>query len=41
MTMMYTFHDALRRDLDRIARVTARTDDDDPKHVLRVDRQPA
>lgn len=35
MTMMYAFHDALRRDLDRIARLTARTDDD-PKHVLRT-----
>jgi iron-sulfur cluster repair protein YtfE (RIC family) len=35
MTMMYVFHDALRRDLDHIARVTARTDDD-PKHVLRT-----
>jgi hypothetical protein len=33
--MMYVFHDALRRDLDHIARVTARTDDD-PKHVLRT-----
>lgn len=35
MTMMYAFHDALRRELNRIARVTARTDDD-PKHVLRT-----
>jgi hemerythrin-like domain-containing protein len=35
MTMMYAVHDALRRELDRIARVTARTDDD-PKHVLRT-----
>lgn len=35
MTMMYVMHDAFRRDLDRIARVTARTDDD-PKHVLRT-----
>jgi iron-sulfur cluster repair protein YtfE (RIC family) len=35
MTMMYAVHDALRRELDRIARVTARTDDD-PKHVLRI-----
>jgi hypothetical protein len=26
MTMMYAFHDALRRDLDRIANVSARTD---------------
>jgi iron-sulfur cluster repair protein YtfE (RIC family) len=35
MTMMYVFHDALRRDLDRIARVTARVDDD-PEHILRT-----
>ncbi len=35
MTMMYVMHDALRRDLDRIVRVTARTDDD-PKHILRT-----
>jgi iron-sulfur cluster repair protein YtfE (RIC family) len=35
MTMMYVFHDALRRDLDRIVRLTARTDDD-PRHVLRT-----
>jgi iron-sulfur cluster repair protein YtfE (RIC family) len=35
MTMMYAFHDALRRDLDRIARNAARTDDD-PKHVQRT-----
>jgi iron-sulfur cluster repair protein YtfE (RIC family) len=35
MTMMYAVHDALRRELDRIACVTARTDDD-PKHVLRT-----
>ena len=35
MTMMYVMHDALRRELDRLARVTARTDDD-PKHVLRT-----
>jgi iron-sulfur cluster repair protein YtfE (RIC family) len=35
MTMMYVFHDALRRDLDRIVRLTARTDDD-PGHVLRT-----
>lgn len=35
MTMMFVMHDALRRDLDRIARLTARTDDD-PKHVLRT-----
>jgi iron-sulfur cluster repair protein YtfE (RIC family) len=35
MTMMYVFHDALRRDLDCISRVTARTDDD-PKAILRT-----
>jgi iron-sulfur cluster repair protein YtfE (RIC family) len=35
MTMMYAYHDALRRDLDHIARVTARTDDD-PTRVLRT-----
>ncbi len=35
MTMMYTMHDALRRELDRIARVTARPDDD-PSHILRT-----
>ena len=35
MTMMYVFHDALRRDLDRIVRLTARADDD-PRHVLRT-----
>jgi hypothetical protein len=35
MTMMYAVHDAFRRELDRITRVTARTDDD-PKHVLRT-----
>lgn len=34
MTMMYAIHDALRRDLDHIARVTARPNDD-PKHILR------
>ena len=34
-TMMYAMHAALRRELERIARVTARTDDD-PKHVLRT-----
>jgi hypothetical protein len=33
MTWMYTIHAALRRELDRIARVTARPDDD-PQHVL-------
>lgn len=35
MTMMYTMHDALRRELGRIARITARTDDD-PRRVLRA-----
>ncbi len=34
MTMMYATHDALRRDLDDIARITARGQDD-PKAVLR------
>ena len=33
MTMMYAMHDALRRELVRIARITARPDDD-PQHVL-------
>ncbi|WP_433143775.1 hemerythrin domain-containing protein [Actinomadura nitritigenes] len=33
MTSMYTFHDALRRDLRHIAGVTARPDDD-PRRVL-------
>jgi hypothetical protein len=28
MTMMYAVHDALRRELDRIARVTARAERD-------------
>ena len=35
MTMMFVMHDALRRELERIARLTARTDDD-PKHILRT-----
>jgi iron-sulfur cluster repair protein YtfE (RIC family) len=35
MTMMFVFHDALRRELERMARATARTDDD-PKHILRT-----
>ncbi|GGM26517.1 hemerythrin domain-containing protein [Dactylosporangium sucinum] len=35
MTMMYLFHDALGRELQRITKVTARTDDD-PAHVLRT-----
>jgi hemerythrin-like domain-containing protein len=34
MTFMYVFHDALRRDLERIARFTARGSDD-PSQVLR------
>ena len=34
-TMMYAMHAALRRELECIARVTARPDDD-PKHVLRT-----
>jgi Hemerythrin HHE cation binding domain len=35
MTMMFAVHDALRRDLERIARVAARTGDD-PRRVLRT-----
>ncbi len=35
MTMMYAIHDALRRELERIARVTTRIDDD-PRQVLRT-----
>lgn len=35
MTMMLAMHDALRRELERIARITARTDDD-PMHILRT-----
>jgi hemerythrin-like domain-containing protein len=35
MTMMYTMHAALRRDLESIARVTARPNDD-PQHILRT-----
>ena len=35
MTMMYATHDALRRDLDQIARVTARPQDD-PRYILRA-----
>lgn len=35
MTWMYVMHDALRRELEHIARVTARPDDD-PQHVLRT-----
>jgi hemerythrin-like domain-containing protein len=33
MTMMLTVHDAFRRELERIAKVTARTDDD-PRRIL-------
>lgn len=33
MTMMFAIHDALRRELERIAQVTARVDED-PRHVL-------
>jgi hemerythrin-like domain-containing protein len=33
MTMMLTVHDAFRRELERIGKITARTDDD-PKHIL-------
>jgi iron-sulfur cluster repair protein YtfE (RIC family) len=35
MTMMYAVHDALRRELGRLARVSARTGDD-PRRILRV-----
>jgi iron-sulfur cluster repair protein YtfE (RIC family) len=35
MTMMHAMHDALRRELVRIARITARVDDD-PQYVLRT-----
>jgi len=35
MSMMYVMHDALRRELERIARITARADDD-PARVLRT-----
>ena len=35
MTMMYAVHNALRRELERIARITARVDDD-PQRVLRT-----
>jgi hemerythrin-like domain-containing protein len=34
MTMMFTLHDALRRELAHLARITERTDDD-PRHILR------
>lgn len=33
MTMMITIHDAFRRELERMARITARTDDD-PRRIL-------
>jgi hypothetical protein len=35
MARMYLMHDALRRELDRLARVSARTDGD-PKHIMRT-----
>lgn len=35
MTVMHAMHDALRRELEHIARVTVRIDDD-PRHVLRT-----
>lgn len=35
MTMMYAMHDALRRELTHIARITER-EDDDPRQVLRA-----
>jgi hemerythrin len=35
MTIMYAVHDALRRELERIARISARMDDD-PQRVLRT-----
>ena len=35
MTMMYAFHDALRREVERIARISARQDAD-PREVLRT-----
>jgi hypothetical protein len=35
MTMMITIHDAFRRELERIARIAARTDDD-PRRILRT-----
>jgi iron-sulfur cluster repair protein YtfE (RIC family) len=34
-TMMYAFHDALRREVERIARITDRQEDD-PREVLRA-----
>lgn len=35
MTAMYAMHDALRRELEHLARITARPDDD-PRNVLRT-----
>ncbi len=35
MAMMYAVHNALRRELERIARITARPEDD-PRHILRT-----
>jgi hemerythrin-like domain-containing protein len=35
MTMMYAMHDALRRELVRVARITERMDDD-PRRILRT-----
>lgn len=35
MTMMYAFHDAMRRDVERIARIAGRQDAD-PREVLRT-----
>lgn len=35
MTLMYTFHDALRRELEHLARATD-TESDDPGHILRT-----
>lgn len=35
MTMMYAFHDALRREVERVARIAARRDGD-PREVLRT-----
>jgi iron-sulfur cluster repair protein YtfE (RIC family) len=35
MTMMYAFHEALRREVERIARITARQDAD-PREILRT-----
>jgi hypothetical protein len=35
MTMMLVMHDALRRELERMARITAHTDDD-PRRILQT-----